>query len=254
MIPSTTIPAPTLLTPARTATAHTLSATLDLPLRPHEIPLLRGAVVEAMGREHDCLHNHRSEGGYLGRYSLVQYRSEQGRAALFALGAGTTALRTLLLQHRQLPIGHRPHDFRILSLHEQEHTVRMLPHTKRYQLSAYLPFNAQLYRAYQAQSGLCQKFALVEKALVGHIFGFANAIGYRLPTRLEVAVLELYKIRPLRVHGHQRIALDLDFAANIDLPEDIALGRSTAFGFGRLSCPTTKPSTPEASCRTTKPR
>lgn len=215
-------------------TLHTLQTTLNLPLHPHQIPLLRGAVVEALGKKHDLLHNHKGDEEYHYRYPLVQYRTWRGKAALFGMEEGTTVLRQFLLQTRELKLRQQLVPLSIYHLQEKEYPIYMTDNMRIYRLMDYLPFNQENYEIWQQAANFQERIKLLEGTLVGHIFGFANALPWKLPEHLSLELMLPKNIRPITIHNHRRIAFNLLFKANIALPPGIALGRSVAFGFGVL--------------------
>jgi len=219
---------------ANATLVHTLQASLDLPLLPRQIPQFRGAVVEAMGQQEDLLHNHTADGGYHYRYPLIQYRAGKRQAGLYGIGEGATILRRFLLGVDSLNMGDTTYPLRISALQEEEHLLKMAEQPQHYRLYGYLPFNQQNYQAWQSKKNLVARIEMLEGTLVSHIFGFANALPFQLPGRLEVSLQEIQRMRPMWIHGHRRVGYDLAFEANVDLPDGIGLGRSVAFGFGVL--------------------
>ena len=65
-----------------------LTAIFDSELQPYEIPALRGAIAEKVGRENVIFHNHLRNDAYLYRYPLVQYKQIGGRPALVCIDYG----------------------------------------------------------------------------------------------------------------------------------------------------------------------
>jgi hypothetical protein len=217
----------------------TLSLTFSLPLRPGEIPLWRGAVAEAAGWEQDLFHNHLppedGEGGYHYRYPLIQYRASRGRAALFAVGEGCPALRRWLLESPgELLIAGQRRPLLVEQMREQRWELGLAPAPRAYRLRGYLPFHDENYRRWRESPGLLAQVQLLEGILAGHLLGFCEAMGCRLPARFDLRILHLDPPRPLRIHGGSRVAFDLAFEASLLLPLGIGLGKGISHGYGLL--------------------
>ena len=235
---------------------HTLQVKFTHRLSTGKIPLFRGAIAEAADWENDLFHNHGKlevmapgeiGGGvavlerkvstlkekYLCRYPLIQYRVLEGRATLFGINEGRKAIRSWLLQAEdELEIGGKQIPLLIENMQERKHTLSMLPQPRLYRLMDYVPFNSENYQKWQNAEDLHERIDLVERILAGNIITFAHHLDWRLPERLEVKLMAIREMKTITVHGTKRIAFNLIYKANIDLPPGIALGRSVAFGFG----------------------
>lgn len=238
-----------------------LQVHFSLPLTPHEIPAFRGAIAEAAGWDQDLFHNHdnahvvpverymeAAEAGeavlqkvikgelkdrYHYRYPLIQYRVDKNKASIYAIGAGVPALQQWLMQKGPtLTMKGKQSPLLIQGMQEGMHSLQMLPEMKGYRLMDYLPFNDDNYQKWRQRDTLIEGLTIVEKSLTGHILGFAERMGYRLPERLEVRLMNISRTKPVRTYGSSRMAFNLLFKANIDLPPGMALGRGVSHGFG----------------------
>lgn len=242
---------------------RTLHIRFSLPLRPAEIPAFRGAVALDAGWEQDLFHNHAttevvpearlvpvgSESGTpdprtltpatlkdksLNRYPLIHYRVEQGKAALFGLNEGATALRQWLLRGPgEVRVGRRKESLLIDHLQERQHELAILPEMRSYRLLDYLALNQENYRIWQEQDDLLSRMQLLQGALTGHLLGLATAMNFRIPDRqLKVQLLHLRSSRPVRLHQVQHLAFGLVYRTNLALPDDIAFGKGISHGYG----------------------
>ncbi|MEM6803936.1 MAG: CRISPR-associated endonuclease Cas6 [Bacteroidota bacterium] len=237
---------------------YTLEVQFTHRLSPAKIPQLRGAVAEAAGWEQDLFHNHNNlevhapqslEGDgdvqaltrpkaqlkttYFSRYPKIQYRSMGGKATIFSLNEGRKAIKNWLMQAEdELEIQGKKIPILIENLQERKHTLSMLSQPRLYRLMDYVPFNSENYEHWQRAADLHERIELLERILAGNIITLAHHLDWRLPKRLEVKLMAIREMKTVRVHKTQRIAFNLIYKANIDLPPGIALGRSVAFGFG----------------------
>ena len=237
---------------------RTLLVQFTHPLSPRRISKFRGAVSEAAGWENDFFHNHNNlevqpepdvekngpllvaerkkvllKTTYHYRYPLVQYRVIGGKASLFGINEGRQAIRKWLMQAEdELIMGGKKIPLLIDGMKEKKYSLSLLPSPKLYRLMDYVPFNTENYQKWMEAEDLHERVELLERILAGNIITFVHHLGWRLPDRLEVKLMAIREMKTITVHGTQRIAFNLIYKANIDLPPGIALGRSVAFGFG----------------------
>lgn len=231
-----------------TCQATTLSLNFDLHLYPRQISRWRGAVAQSSGY-HPLFHNHRNETAitevppadspatkrYDYRYPLIQYRSQQGKAALFGINKGAEALRQWVMQTGgKLNMGGRNHDLRLIKLEEEQWNLQMLPRMATYRLMDWTPLNQDNYQKWRTAKNLAERVALLDRILVGNLLSLSNGLNWQLPQRLEASLWHIRSTKKVRVHRDERMAFNVLFKANIDLPDGMALGRNVAFGFGVL--------------------
>ncbi|MEM7659705.1 MAG: CRISPR-associated endonuclease Cas6 [Bacteroidota bacterium] len=237
----------------------TLYTQFSLPLRPGQIPAFRGAVAEAAGWEQDLFHNHArtevvpapqpvAEGPstepeeappvtlkdqFVYRYPRIQYRVRDGKAVIWAIGEGVPALRRWLMEKEdQILIGGRKRPLLIEQLREGSHQLRLLPKKRLYRLMDYQPFNGENYREWQQAEHLIARIQLIERILTGNLLNIAKVAGVFVEERIEAQLMNLRDTKTVRTHGTQRLAFNLIFQTNLDLPPSVALGRAVSHGFG----------------------
>lgn len=219
-----------------TLDVQTLSVSFNLPLQYAEINQWRGAFIEMGGWEDSLFHNHKTKDTYHYRYPLIQYRSVSNRAALFAIGDGIPAFRSVLGNNDWfLNWNGQKHGLQIEHLKSAQTAMKMLKAPQTYRLGKWLALNQNNYKHWQNTSSLLERAALLERVLVGQLLGFCTAMGYRLHERLEVCLENIDTIHKVRLHGNAMIAFDISYSANIMLPKGIALGKGKSVGFGRQS-------------------
>lgn len=220
------------------------SLRFDLRLRPDELYAFRGAMAALAGKEHDLFHNHdNSKGdpaGYHQRYPLIQYRVQAGQASVFALNEGAEALEQLHrsgafdrfeMNGRAMPlqVAHR--------IRERGLEVSVTDQFRSYRIHGYLPFSNESYHKYRELYALRDRVALLERLLRNHVVAFAFGLGVELPREnpVRVVLVDFINVRKVTFKQQRMMVFDLVFGVNVDLPEGIALGRKTAFGFGTLT-------------------
>jgi hypothetical protein len=229
-------------------TIHTLSVIFNLRLRQDELPAFRGAVIDVAGRENEIFHNHNNHDDedvenprYHHRYPLVQYRIQNHAASLFGINEGAEAIDRLLRTKAFKEFRMNGSALHLNIIERQENSAFVLAlgakqQTHQYRVYNYLPLNPDNYNQYKALPNFMQKAAMIEKLLANHLIAFAHAVNCNFPKnrRLEAVLLDIDRIKKTQVMGVPMMAFDLVFSCNALLPDRMAIGRKTAFGYGWL--------------------
>jgi hypothetical protein len=212
----------------------TLTLTFEIPLPTHQLQKWRGAMAEHAGWSDDTFHNHAgAKEKVLYRYPSVQYRSINGKAALFAVEGGVEAVQDMLMRSDgTLHIGGEVYKLRIDAFDKKDYPLSILPQKKSYFLKNWLALNDQNYREWSKMASLQERTAQLEQILASNIISFAKGIHWQLPERLEVTLLNIQATHTLKHKGVPMVAFDVSFAANIDLPIGLGLGKACSHGFG----------------------
>ena len=218
-------------------TIKTLTLVFDIPLLPHQLPMWRGAIAEHAGWDDDNFHNHAgAKERVLYRYPSVQYRSIDGKAALFALDNGVSAVQNMLLaSDGELRMGKRSYRLLIENFKQSDYPLSMSAEMKPYFLKSWLALNEDNFRTWDRLPSLAQRTLMLEQILASNIIAFAKAVNWQLPQRLEVTLLQIRSTHTVQHKGVQMVAFDVSFSANIDLPEGLGLGKAVSHGFGVVS-------------------
>lgn len=201
-----------------------------------EIPLLRGAVLRALGNEAEVLyHNHTGEDTYRYAYPLIQYKRIHGKAAIFCIGHGVEAIgQFLAAQHFAITLGDRPMQLTIESVSPKRSLVQTWDSTFRYHLRGWLPLNSANYEAYRAQEEMTSRIALLENILVGNLLSFAKGMGIEIKEQITCKLLNISEPRLVRVKGVKMMAFDAEFKTNLSLPDYMGLGKHASLGYGTV--------------------
>jgi len=256
-----------------TQKVEVLKIRFDLRLRPNQIYKFRGAIAAAAGWENNLFHNHGYRPSGLAksssveqpgvaklapkeaeatnledakqvsetnlskavfyRYPLIQYRSEGGYAAIWAMGEGINALRNWMNNGlTNFRMGGRKYALKITDFKGENFYLKVSDTMQTYRLMDWLALNSDNYQRWQSMEDYSARIILLEEILAGHLLSFATAAQWQIPQRFEVKLWNVRNCRPMMVHGTERIAFTILYKTNLLLPANIAVGRSTAFGFG----------------------
>jgi hypothetical protein len=216
----------------------TLSVQLDSPLNFGEVPKFRAAVIEATGRISDLYHNHMTDNKVLYRYPLIQYRSNNGKAGLFCLGAGTDVIHYFMQARDQaLRIGKRIMQIQLDQVELDDAYIGVCDEIHSYSLLNWQALNSVNFREYQqlAKKDPIAQIEFLQRILTGNILSACSGLSVFLEQRFE---LKINDIKAIRAHTHKArkiMLFDISFSANIKLPARIGLGKGVSVGLGVLS-------------------
>ena len=125
----------------------TLIVKFSPELAKHEVPLFRGAVIEATGGS-QLFHNHDGE-NYRYAYPLIQYKRIHKNPAIFCIGLGVESIGELFSNGNfQFQIGERTVDMEIVSIKAYKTNVQLWQNEFKYYLENWLPLNSENYKKY----------------------------------------------------------------------------------------------------------
>ncbi len=215
-------------------TVRYLQLNFDRELLPAEIRHFRAAVIEKSRRRGTLLHNHKGDDSYYYRYPLVQYKLQRGKACIVCLNQGVEEIHYLLsAPDMDLKIGYRTYTFGVEHLRVKMFRVQVWEHMFSYSLINWLGLNERRYEEFLSlgEDPLAQK-KLLERVLTGNFLSFAKGIGWQVEKRLRVEIEEIRRIRRLEFKKAHRLSFDLNFRANLSLPDYLGIGKGASVGFG----------------------
>lgn len=234
----------------------------DLSIFPNDLRAFRGAVIEnvmsfkpvfeAAAITTDIFHNHlelvHADGGEENqhqseeslntqfRYPLIQYKVRHKKAAILGLGPGAQALQlwmSLTGEYLDYKGAEIP-----LSLEDHKHghwAPELGEKVHYYRLNKWLPFNAQNFRKWKQTPKLTDRVDLLEKLIWGHLWHVLEGLDLevdRSKLELYLSTIDLMSFKDS--FGIKRLALDVTFCTNLNLPEEIGLGQGVSIGFGKV--------------------
>ena len=212
----------------------TLHLTFNIPLRPNQINQWRGAIIQSTGGDKAAFHNHQEgEKKYHYNYPLIQYRTHRGKAAIFGIGKGSQLLRNwILAAPPAIEIGKKLRPLRLLNIQDDLQQISMSEQTYTYYMHQYLPFNRDNFNRWKNKSSLKEGIDILESVLVGQLINFASGMDWQLPEHLQVTIEDIHFMDTLKHYQVKRVAFNLTFTANIQLPVGMGLGKGVSHGFG----------------------
>jgi hypothetical protein len=192
---------------------------------------LRGALGDSFW-DNPLFHQHDGE-RVVYRYPLVQYRWDEGGPLIVGLGAAARCLAETEWPGMRLRLGGQ-----VLTVSDavcafHRHEVHPTPVLRRYRLrTPWLPFSQENYRRYQSLRAEEQAAERDRLAVAGLLMAL-RGVGVDFPTRLYAA-FELEETQPCCYKGVNLLGFQGRLLANVELPDDLAIGRATSHGYGWL--------------------
>lgn len=215
---------------------RTILIKLSTEIRHNEIPSFRGAINALLDENHSILfHNHTDE-GFRFAYPLIQYKRIGGKAAILCMGEGSTVINDFFEKEGiDLQIGTRKERCELEEVIAKNHDISQTNEIHQYRIRKWLPFNSENYKSYINSNGIVEKCQILEKILTGNILSMAKGLGITLEFPLEVKVKEIIDSKSMLFKGVNMMSLDIDFMANISLPNYCGLGKGVSHGFGTIT-------------------
>ena len=200
-----------------------------------EIPLFRGAVIEAVKDSDNILfHNHLGD-GFRYAYPLIQYKRLQKRATIVCINEGTNSIGDFFsVCNFKFQLGEKQVEMIIESVKAYQTEVQCEQTFHSYYLRNWLPLNSDNYNQYNKLDGLIEQTSFLEKILIGNILSFLKGVGIHLEEEIKCKIIALKEPILIRNKGIKLMSFDVEFKTNILLPDFIGLGKNTSIGYGMI--------------------
>ena len=204
-------------------------------ITPNEIQQFRGAVIASLKEKDILFHNH-TENGVSYHYPRIQYKRIHQKAAIVCVKEGIKAIVELFCAgNYHYRIGERDVDMLIESINTYETDIDFCEEPRHYRLLNWLPLNSENYKEYQSIEVLAQRILFLEEKLIGNLLAFFTEMGFRADKQIDLHITNITGQRLARYKGVKLMAFDVEFKANLALPQYIGIGKSSSVGYGTLT-------------------
>ena len=205
-------------------------------IRQSEIPLFRGAINAILEENHSILFHNHTDDGFRYSYPLIQYKRIGGKAAIMCVGEGTEVIGEFFSrQELSLQIGKRSIVCEVDEIVAKYHNITITEELIPYRIRKWLPFNSENYETYMKAKGIVEKYQILEKIMTGNILSMAKGLEMTIETPLCVKLEEIIDTYNVTFKGIKMMSFDLDFMANITMPDFLGLGKGVSHGFGNIT-------------------
>lgn len=219
------------MTKIKTLTVHFANE-----LERHEIPLFRGAVIATVGRDKDVLfHNHIGD-GFRYAYPFIQYKRLKKKATIVAIDNGVDSMSRLLsVDALNVQIGENEIKLEIDSTDIQRTEFEITSEPKKYSIFEWLPLNQNNYRTYIESRNIIERIEMLQRMMTGNIISMAKGLDIHIDKKIELNITEIKELKPIYFKRQKMFVFNATFTANVNLPNNIGLGKGASLGFGTIT-------------------
>lgn len=200
-----------------------------------EIPLFRGAVIHSLENESILYHNHEGD-KFRYSYPLIQYKRIKGKAAIVCIGKGTESIQELFTSGEYLyQIGKRTTEMQIESINVHQEFIGYADKMIHYKLHNWLPLNSRNYQQFIHADSLVDKVTILERVLTGNVLSFLKGMDIHQEEQLTINITDIGNQHLTTYKKVKLMTFDIEFNANITLPQHIGIGKNASLGYGVLS-------------------
>ena len=185
-------------------------------------------------------HNHKEDGEYRYGYPLIQYKIINGKPTIIGLEKGAELIIQNFLDIDRLVLGEREYLEPEGRLNVDNLTLNVatnldMPKYKYKFITPWLGLNQENYHKYQNKikgSDEQEKREFLSRILIGNILSFAKGVNWWVES--EITLVPKLEGVDVKFKNKDMLGFLGEFYSNINLPEYIGLGQSTARGFGTI--------------------
>jgi len=205
-------------------------------IRNDEVPIFRGALIHALGKEADILfHNHQDE-SFRYAYPLIQYKRINKKASILCLNQGTETIGKLFSEcNFNFNFKGQEVEMEIESIKATQFLIQPWDTMFSYRIRKWLPLNQENYKEFIALEGIVEKSTFLEKILIGNILSFSKGINLFLEKEVLCKLLQFDEPKVIIYKGVKMMCFDAEFKSNVSLPDYIGLGKGVSLGMGMIT-------------------
>ncbi|NMC40445.1 MAG: CRISPR-associated endonuclease Cas6 [Bacteroidales bacterium] len=212
-----------------------LTIIFDSEIKVWEIPALRGAIVEKVGKENIIFHNHLKTDAYLYRYPLIQYKNIRGKPAMVCIDYGVDEIHKFFDKPDwSVKIGDRWLDMKVYKLLLNQFNMQVWESMFHYHIRNWVALNQENYKKYQTIESEKERIEFLERTLIGNIIAFAKGIEWDIEKQIKLSITSPVRNTVVSLKGKKVLGFNIDFITNVFLPNYIGLGKSVSLGFGMV--------------------
>lgn len=204
-------------------------------ISPHEVPLLRGAIISALEHKLLLFHNHEGD-NYRYRYPLIQYRLIRGQAALVCINEGAEQVGEFFATGDfSVILGERPVTLQVERVIPRRYQMQVWQQTFNYRITRWLPLNQKNYALYCATESLTKRIEMLQRILTGNILSMATGLGIHFDNTAQCTITHLAEPYKVTVKGVKMMAFNATFTTNVSLPPNVGLGKHASLNCGTVT-------------------
>lgn len=198
----------------------------------HEIPAFRGALAGTM-KDHSLFHNHRADGIPMYRYPLIQYKVQNGRAAMQCFEDGVDAAQIYLSKGiRSLRINGRELETEVRRMDLKRWMLRTWDQLFHYRIHQWIAATGEGFSDFVLAPTYIEKVKVLERRLVNQLVLAARGLGCQPVAPVKASITWLSGPKPFVFKETRLHVFHATFTTNLCLPEYTGIGKGAAWGLG----------------------
>lgn len=212
-----------------------LNVVFDQPIKRHELPAFRGAIIDKTDRKSILFHNHIGDNKFLNRYPHIQYKYIKGKPGILCIDEGTDEIHHFFNKSSwEVSVSDRKMPLSVESLDLKDFTFKVNGKMQSYKIKNWLGLNKANFQRYQDIEGLSDKVSFLEKILTGNILSMAKSIDWIINETIKIKIINIDRAYAMPLKGVKLAAFDLHFLSNVTLPNYLGLGKAAGQGYGMV--------------------
>lgn len=217
-------------------TVNVLTLVFANDLKPHEVPLFRGAVINALENKHVLFHNHTEDNRLRYSYPLIQYKIHRGKACIVCIGPGTDAIGEFFASgHFDVVFGDRHERLQLQYVDPRRCNIQVWQQMFDYRIRRWTPLKSENYQSYQECTSLAEKCVLLESILRGNILSMGRGLGIEFDKEVKCSIKELDEPYLVSIKHVKLMCFNALFGCNVSLPSNIGLGKHASLNCGIIT-------------------
>ncbi|MBP3419949.1 MAG: hypothetical protein J6K74_05125 [Marinifilaceae bacterium] len=202
----------------------------------NEIPLLRGAVLKAVGDDVELIfHNHTGDNTFRYKYPLIQYKRINKKAAIFCIGQGVEVIGQFFAsQNFNLLLGEREINLEVESVIPKRILVQTWDSEFRYRVRNWIALNSENYTKYKSIESIGEQISFLENILIGNLLSFAKGMDITIEKEITCKLTSMETPKIVTAKGVKMLAFDVEFKTNLSIPDYMGIGKHVSLGYGTV--------------------
>jgi len=207
----------------------------DAEVQPFEIPAVRGAIIEKVGRAHILFHNHLDDDKVLYRYPLIQYKVIQRRAAIVCIEYGVDEIHHYFEKEDwSIKVSDRWLSMKVFRLNLNQFNLQVWNKLFHYSIRNWLALNQQNVVKYIELATESEQRDFLANILKANILSFAKGVEWEIDKPIRLVLEGPVRVTYTNFKQKKLMAFSVNFAVNTFLPDYIGLGKGVSLGFGTV--------------------
>lgn len=179
-------------------------------------------------------HQHQSDGTFVYRYPLIQYKVIEGMCYLIGFKEGIETVKKAFNEIKSLNINRKWEEILVKGLENYMASFSLAANQMSYSfLTPWLALNEKNYEKYQKYGSWQKRKELLESILIGNLLSISKSIGYTVTEPIRGEIKNIKEV-PIKLKDIPMIGFLGNFSVNFEIPDYWGLGKSVSRGFGTV--------------------